>query len=88
MAYYILTEDCICCGSCAAVCSIDAIQEGVGSYEINDVCVECGTCVAVCPCENIQWTSQTGVLRQNPRETRNVMVMPESLPIKNINMIK
>lgn len=87
MAYYILTEACICCGSCAAVCPIDAIQEGATSYEITDDCVECGTCVSVCPCENIQETSQPGVLRQTPKETRNMMVMPGSRN-KNLNIKK
>ena len=48
MAYKI-NEECIYCGSCAAVCPVNAISEGSSFYVISAECVECGACVAVCP---------------------------------------
>ncbi|MBR6410289.1 MAG: 4Fe-4S binding protein [Clostridia bacterium] len=49
MAYKI-SDDCICCGTCAGECPVNAIKEGDGKYEIDaDACIECGTCADVCP---------------------------------------
>ena len=49
MAYRI-TEACIACGACAADCTVGAISEGDGKYEINpDACIECGLCASTCP---------------------------------------
>lgn len=49
MAYKI-GEDCISCGSCAAVCPASAISEGEKTYEIDpDACLSCGTCAEQCP---------------------------------------
>ena len=45
---YVITEDCVACGSCAAECPSDAIKEG-DIYVITDQCVECGSCVDACP---------------------------------------
>ena len=45
---YVITDDCVECGSCAAVCPADA------KYVIDaDACLECGTCEAECPNEAI-----------------------------------
>ena len=47
---YVITDDCVSCGSCAAVCPADAISEGDGKYVIDaDACLDCGTCEAECP---------------------------------------
>jgi ferredoxin len=49
MAYKI-SDDCICCGSCAGECPVNAISEGDGKYVIDpEACIECGTCADVCP---------------------------------------
>jgi len=46
---YIITDDCILCGVCAAGCPADAIEEGDTKCEIDvDICIECGTCEANC----------------------------------------
>ena len=45
-----INDECVACGACAGACSISAITEGDGKYEINaDECVDCGTCAAQCP---------------------------------------
>ena len=52
---YVISDACVSCGSCAAVCPADAISEGDGKYVIDaDVCLDCGTCEAECPQEAIQ----------------------------------
>ena len=40
---YVISDDCISCGACAAGCPVEAISEGAAHYEINaDVCVDRG----------------------------------------------
>ena len=51
---YVITDECVSCGTCAGVCPVEAISEGDGKYVIDaDVCAECGTCVDECPVEAI-----------------------------------
>ena len=45
---YVITDDCVACGACAAECPSGAISEG-DIYVIGDDCVECGACVDACP---------------------------------------
>ena len=45
---YIITEECLACGSCLSTCPSDAIAEGE-IYVIGDNCVDCGECVDSCP---------------------------------------
>ncbi len=50
---YVISEDCIACGSCAGECPVEAIQEG-DIYSIDpSLCTDCGTCAAACPTEAI-----------------------------------
>lgn len=47
---YVISDECISCGACAAECPCGAISEGDGKYEINaDLCADCGSCANVCP---------------------------------------
>jgi ferredoxin len=47
---YVISDECVACGTCAGECPADAISEGDGKYVINaDACLECGTCEAACP---------------------------------------
>ncbi len=51
---YVITDECVACGTCAGECPVEAISEGDGKFEIDaDTCVECGTCAGVCPTEAI-----------------------------------
>ncbi len=47
---YIINNECISCGACAAECPVSCISEGATKYEINEAeCVSCGACASVCP---------------------------------------
>ena len=47
---YVITDDCVMCGSCEAECPSGAISAGDSKYEIDpDACVDCGTCADACP---------------------------------------
>ena len=51
---YVITDECLSCGSCAAQCPAEAIAMGDVHYQIDpEKCVECGTCQANCPAEAI-----------------------------------
>lgn len=51
---YIISDDCIKCGTCIDECPNEAISEGETKYVINpDACVDCGTCADACPSEAI-----------------------------------
>ena len=50
---YVISEDCIACGTCIRECPVEAISEG-DIYKIDaEACTECGTCASVCPSEAI-----------------------------------
>lgn len=51
---YVITEDCVACGTCISNCPVEAISEG-DIYVIDaDTCIDCGTCAGVCPTEAIE----------------------------------
>lgn len=46
----VISDDCICCGSCAGTCPVSAISEGDGKFVIDaDTCIDCGACEGGCP---------------------------------------
>ena len=51
---FVITDECLSCGSCAAQCPAEAIDMGELHYEIDaSKCLECGSCAAQCPAEAI-----------------------------------
>ena len=51
---FVITDECLSCGSCAAQCPAEAIDMGDLHYVIDqDKCLECGACAAQCPAEAI-----------------------------------
>ena len=52
---YVISDDCITCGTCEGECPVGAISMGADHYQIDpDACTECGTCAGVCPVEAIK----------------------------------
>jgi len=54
-----ITETCISCGACEAVCPVNAISQGADHYDIDATkCVECKghfdepQCASVCPTDS------------------------------------
>lgn len=46
---YVISNDCIACGTCIDECPAGAIEEGE-IYKIDaEKCADCGTCADVCP---------------------------------------
>lgn len=51
---YVITDECISCGSCIDECAVGAISEGDSKYVIDaDTCVDCGACVDACSSDAI-----------------------------------
>ena len=47
---YVISDECVACGTCAGVCPADAISEGDGKFEIDpNTCLSCGSCAGGCP---------------------------------------
>ena len=50
---YVITDNCVACGSCIGECPVGGISEG-DIYKIDaDQCLDCGTCAGVCPIDAI-----------------------------------
>ena len=51
---YVITDDCISCGTCEGACPVSAISMGADHYEISADCISCGTCADNCPVDAIK----------------------------------
>ena len=46
---YVISDDCVACGTCQPECPTESISEGA-IYSIKpDTRIDCGTCADVCP---------------------------------------
>ena len=51
---YVISSECISCGTCSGECPVEAISEGASQYEIDAAaCTDCGSCAGVCPVDAI-----------------------------------
>lgn len=49
-----ISDACISCGACEAVCPVSAISAGDGQYVIDpETCIDCGACKDGCPVDAI-----------------------------------
>lgn len=47
---FVISDQCISCGTCEGQCPVGAISAGDGKFEINpDTCISCGSCAGACP---------------------------------------
>ena len=46
---YVISDECVSCGTCAAECPAEAISEENDA----EACLDCGTCADACPTEAI-----------------------------------
>ncbi len=53
MAYKIIADSCIACGTCIGECPVEAISAGDAYSIAADACIDCGACAGVCPTECI-----------------------------------
>jgi len=51
---FVISDDCVACGSCVDSCPNGAIVEGEDKFEITEDCVDCGACVDACPVNAIK----------------------------------
>jgi ferredoxin len=52
---YVITDECIACGTCIDECPVEAISEGDDKYSIDpELCTDCGACADVCPTDAIE----------------------------------
>ncbi len=53
MAYKIIEDQCVACGTCIDECPVEAITAGDFYVIAADTCIDCGACASVCPIECI-----------------------------------
>jgi ferredoxin len=57
---FVITSECVKCGTCMDICPTSAIVEGDEQYVINSACIDCGRCQEVCPIDAIKGMKSNG----------------------------
>ena len=72
---YVISDDCISCGTCEGECPAGAISEGDGKYEIDaDACMDCGSCAGVQQALSARSNLE---LRFCPRQRKRVFIVSQ-----------
>lgn len=58
----VINDRCDFCGTCVAVCPVDAIELYEARLEIKPHCIDCLLCVWVCPVETLVAMDEKGKL--------------------------
>jgi len=52
---YVISDECVSCGTCEPECPVEAISQGDTIYVIDaGKCTDCAACAEVCPVECIK----------------------------------
>jgi ferredoxin len=55
MGTHYITNDCVACGACEAVCPVSAIKAGEPNFILDkEACTDCGACDDICPVDAIK----------------------------------
>ena len=66
---YVISNECISCGSCESGCPVGAISQGADHYEIDaGTCISCGACEAELPSAPLALLSKSNLWRLNKQQ--------------------
>ena len=57
---FVITSECVKCGTCVDICPTSAIFEGEEQFVITSACIDCGRCQEVCPIDAIKGMKSNG----------------------------
>ncbi|QDR81832.1 electron transfer flavoprotein subunit alpha/FixB family protein [Sporomusa termitida] len=84
----IITQECIGCGACEAVCPFGAISLQADKAVIGDACTQCGACVDTCPAGAIRREAEDQAAAMDKSQYQDVWVYLEVAAgsLKNVGL--